>query len=105
MNTDVPFGRMKLILLGSTPSAIQATLTPAPVMPSERAVRADGLLDAVFVVCSASRSSSTWPLAPQAPGMTFAGSDVLMLGAAAPAAVAARAGRGRRINTSGTTLS
>ena len=36
--TDVPSGRMKLTLLGSMPSAIQATLTPAPVMPSDRAV-------------------------------------------------------------------
>jgi hypothetical protein len=37
-NTEVPSGRMKFTLLGSTPSAIQATFTPAPVMPSERAV-------------------------------------------------------------------
>jgi hypothetical protein len=29
---------MKLMLFGSTPSAIQATFTPAPVKPSERAV-------------------------------------------------------------------
>src|ERR1022692_1033665 len=68
---------MKFTLFGSTPSAIQATLTPAPVNPSERAVLALGLSEAVFVVCSASGSSSALPFAPQARGITLGVSEVV----------------------------
>src|SRR5208282_2667190 len=76
MKADVPSFRMKFTLLGSTPSAIQATLTPAPVMPSERAVWAKGSFESVFVTSNASGTSAS-PLAPQAPGMIFGVSDVL----------------------------
>src|SRR5271154_6215380 len=78
MNADVLLERMKLTLLGSTPSAIHATLTPAPVKPSERAVMADGSVESVFVTCSASGSSST--AAPHAPGITLGVREGAMLG-------------------------
>ena len=45
----IAVGRMKLMLFGSTPSAIHATFTPAPVIPSERAVGCRGLSESVFV--------------------------------------------------------
>src|ERR1700733_13498137 len=70
-----PSGRIRFTLLVSTLSAIQATLTPAPVIPSERAVSAFGSPESVFVVCNASGSSKTLPLEPQAPGMTFGVKD------------------------------
>src|SRR5271155_2997801 len=112
MNADVLLGRMKLMLLGSTPSAIQATLTPAPVKPSERAVRADGSVKSVLVTCSASGSRSTAPLAPHAPGITLGvreGPLGVALGAEdGPLGVrpVPRLGdtRGRRITASGTTI-
>ena len=75
--TDVPLARMKFTLFGSTPSAIQATLTPAPVIPSERAVFAFGLVESVCVSDKPSGSSCTWPFGPQAPGITLGVSDVL----------------------------
>src|SRR5581483_6024097 len=59
---------MKFSFWVSMPSAIQPTLTPAPVMPSERAVGAFGLDEAVPVSESASGSSCTLPLGRQAPG-------------------------------------
>src|SRR6185437_1247685 len=61
---------MKLMLFGSMPSAIQATLTPAPVMPSDRAVGWLGLSESVLVVDRPS-GSSCGVVAEQAPGMTF----------------------------------
>src|ERR1700733_8544477 len=67
---------MKLTLLGSTPSAIQATLTPAPVMPSDLAVFWFGLSESVFVSDRPSGSSCTVPFLPQAPGMLLVGSEV-----------------------------
>ena len=74
-NTDVPLARMKLTLFGSSPSAIQATLTPAPVMPSERAVGWLGLLESTPISDRPSGSSWALPL-EQAPGITFGVSDV-----------------------------
>ena len=67
------------------PSAIQATVTPAPVKPSDRAVLAPGTVESVFVTCRASGSSCTVPFGRQAPGR------VLMVDAAAAAVVAAGA--------------
>src|SRR5579863_7638529 len=61
---------MKLMLFGSIPSAIQATLTPAPVMPSDRAVGWLGLSESVLVVDRPS-GSSCGVVAEQAPGITF----------------------------------
>ena len=66
---------MKLTLCVSMPSAIQATLTPAPVMPRLCAVGWRGLSDAVPVSESPSGASCTWPLRPQAPGITLGVSD------------------------------
>src|SRR5580704_10677164 len=60
---------MKFSLLGSRPSAIQATFTPAPVMPSDAAVGTLGLSDAVWV--SDSPSGASCGLVLQAPGITF----------------------------------
>ena len=68
---------MKFTFFGSMPSAIQATLTPAPVMPSERAVGWRGLSESVFVSASPSGTSCTLPFGPQAPGITLGVSDVL----------------------------
>ena len=56
-NTDVLSPRMKFTLLVSTPSAIQATFTPAPVMPNERAVLAELLSESVLVSAKPSGSS------------------------------------------------
>src|SRR5580692_10649456 len=67
---------MKLMFLGSSPSAIQATVTPAPVMPSERAVGAFALSDAVLVRDRPSGASCVWFLG-QAPGMLFTLSEVV----------------------------
>ncbi len=53
---------MKSWLLMSMPSAIQATLTPAPVTPRLRAVLALGSSEAVWVTCSASGSSIGLPV-------------------------------------------
>src|ERR1700684_1733763 len=61
---------MKLMLLGSIPSAIHATFTPAPVSPSERAVGWLGLSESVLVEVRPSGSSCGAPLL-QAPGITF----------------------------------
>ena len=71
----MPLGLMKFTLFGSTPSATQATFTPAPVMPSERAVGWAGLAEAVPVSDSPSGASWTWPFGPQAPGITLARSS------------------------------
>src|SRR3984957_3020160 len=60
---------MKFSLFGSRPSAIQATFTPAPVMPSDAAVFALGLSDAVWV--SGSPSGASCGLVLHAPGITF----------------------------------
>src|SRR5277367_4711097 len=60
---------MKFSLLGSRPSAIQATFTPAPVMPSDAAVGSAGLSDAVPV--SDSPSGASCGVVLQAPGITF----------------------------------
>src|ERR1700684_4371061 len=59
---------MKFSLLGSRPSAIHATFTPAPVMPSDAAVGSVGLSDAVWV--SDSPSGASCGLVLQAPGIT-----------------------------------
>ena len=75
--TDLPSGRMKLTLFGSSPSAIQATFTPAPVMPSERAVGWCGLSESTPISASPSGSSWTWPFLPHAPGITLGVSEVL----------------------------
>src|SRR6204780_3556447 len=48
---------MKLMLFGSTPSAIQATFTPAPEIPSDRAVGLDLMKEAVWVSPRPSGSS------------------------------------------------
>src|ERR1700722_10858143 len=61
---------MKLMLLGSSPSAIHATLTPAPVSPSDRAVGWLGSSESVLVEVSPSGSSCGAP-ALQAPGITL----------------------------------
>ena len=58
------------MLFGSMPSAIQATLTPAPVMPSDRAVGWAGLSESVPVRDRPSGSSCGLP-AEQAPGITL----------------------------------
>src|SRR6202034_1790099 len=60
---------MKFSLLGSRPSAIQATFTPAPVMPSDAAVGWLGSSDAVPV--SDSPSGASCGVALQAPGITL----------------------------------
>src|ERR1700733_10933915 len=62
---------MKVTLFGSRPSAIQATFTPAPVMPSERAVCVYWSLEAVPV--SDGPSGASWGVLLQAPGMLCAG--------------------------------
>ena len=62
---------MKLTLLGSIPSAIHATFTPAPVNPSDRAVGWLGSSESVLVEARPSGSSCTAPLGPHAPGMTL----------------------------------
>src|SRR5580698_4244297 len=64
---------MKLTLFGSSPSAIQATFTPAPVMPSDRAVFWFGLSESVLVSDRPSGSSCTEPFLPHAPGMLLVG--------------------------------
>ena len=66
---------MKLTFFGSRPSAIQATFTPEPVMPSFCAVGWRGLSDAVLVSERPSGASCTWPLRPQAPGITLGVGD------------------------------
>src|SRR5512146_1493516 len=60
---------MKLGFCGSRPSAIHATLTPAPVMPSDAAVGRCELSDAVWV--SDSPSGTSCGLTVHAPGITF----------------------------------
>ena len=59
---------MKSGLLGSIASAIQPTVTPLPVIPSDRAVFAFELSESTLIVCSASGSSWTLPSGTQAPG-------------------------------------
>ena len=59
---------MKSGLLGSSESAIQPTVTPLPVIPSDRAVFAFGLSESTLIVFSASGSSWTLPAGAQAPG-------------------------------------
>src|SRR5579863_3419654 len=96
---------MKLMLFGSIPSAIQATLTPAPVMPSDRAVGWLGLSESVLVVDRPS-GSSCGVVAEQAPGMVFGGKwDGLFVPRACLAAVTAGSvGCAPWIVTSGMTL-
>src|SRR6266700_3815209 len=60
---------MKLGLCGSRPSAIHATFTPAPVMPSDAAVGRCGSNDAVWVRDSPSGASCGLTL--HAPGITL----------------------------------
>src|SRR5262249_20278756 len=67
-NTCLPLGRMKSGLLGSSASAIQPTVTPLPLIPSDRAVFAFGLSESTLIVLSASGSSWTFPGGAQAPG-------------------------------------
>jgi hypothetical protein len=57
MIADFPLARRKAALSGLMPSAMYATLTPRPSIPSAAAVRARGLSDRTFMVCSASGSS------------------------------------------------
>src|ERR1700735_4967098 len=59
---------MKSGLLGSSESAMKPTVTPLPVMPSDRAVFAFGLSESTLIVFSASGSSWTLPGGAQAPG-------------------------------------
>src|SRR5277367_3778921 len=80
---------MKFSLLGSRPSAIQATFTPAPVMPSDAAVGWLGLSDAVPV--SDSPSGASCGVVLQAPGITL-GVIAASLAALAGLAVLAVAG-------------
>jgi hypothetical protein len=80
---------MKLTLLVSMPSAIQPTVTPAPVMPSERAVEAFLFRDWVCVTCSASGSSWTLPCGRQAPGSAL---TTFLAGLPAPAGLTGSAG-------------
>jgi len=54
---------------------MKATLTPAPVMPSERAVGWAGSWESAPIVCSACGSSWTCPGAAQAPGSAVAPDD------------------------------
>ncbi len=78
VNTEVlgwPGVRRKFALAGSMPSAIQATLTPAPVKPRDRAVLALGTVESVCVTGSASGSSWTPPLGRQAPGRVLMADD------------------------------
>src|ERR1700685_4293719 len=100
MKAERPLARRKLMFCGSIPSATYATLTPAPVMPSERAVWACGEVESVLVVASPSGSSNTAPLVPQAPGITCSGSDV---GGARPPLLPLTLVRGLWIATSGIT--
>src|SRR5689334_25412529 len=51
---------MKPLFCGLIPSAMKATLTPAPLIPSCAAVFADGSDDRALIVCSASGSSIGW---------------------------------------------
>ena len=64
------------MLFGSMPSAIQATLTPAPVMPSDRAVGWLGSSESVLVSDSPSGIELRLAVRLQAPGITFGVSDV-----------------------------
>ena len=68
------------MLLGSIPSATQATFTPAPVMPSDRAVCAPAVSESVWV--SDRPSGASWGVvALQAPGITFGVSELLTVDA------------------------
>src|SRR5215469_8874282 len=67
--TDLPSGRMKFWFCGSRPSAIHATFTPAPVMPSDAAVGSCGSYDAVWVRLRPSGASCGVLL--HAPGITL----------------------------------
>ncbi len=96
MNTDLPSVRTRFGLFGSIPSAMYATRTPAPVMPSERAVFCAGLDEAVWVVSNASGLSCGLP-AWQLPG------NVFRPPAADALAKSVRAGRERWITASDVT--
>src|ERR1700729_3342148 len=78
---------MKLMLFGSMPSAIHATLTPSPVIPSGRAVGCDAVSESVFVSDSPS-GSSCGVVAEHAPGSTFGVGDAAEAAADALAGVA-----------------
>src|ERR1700722_4876613 len=99
---------MKVMLFGSTPSATQATLTPAPVIPSFRAVGWLGLSESVLVVDRPS-GSSCGVVAEHAPGGTVGVSAGLLecdragLMAFAVVAGAALSGFGPWMTTSGMT--
>src|SRR3954447_17503712 len=89
MIADFPFGRRKAGLFGLMPSAMYATLTPRPSIPSAAAVRALLLLDRTFRVCRASGSSTGFfGFVEQAWGFTLAGAA----GLAGPAAAFGAAG-------------
>src|SRR3954467_5163075 len=73
---------MKPAFFGLMPSAIYATLTPAPSMPSAAAVLAAGSDERAFIVCSASGSrTGFFGSLEQAPGLTGAGSVAAVLAA------------------------
>src|SRR3954453_13722806 len=89
MIADFPFGRRKAALFGLMPSAMYATLTPRPSIPSAAAVRALLLLDRTFRVCRASGSSTGFfGFVEQAWGFPLAGAA----GIAGPAAAVGAAG-------------
>src|SRR5581483_11874526 len=65
---------MNPALFGLMPSAMKATFTPAPSMPSAAAVLALGSSERTFIVCNASGSSiGLFGSVEQAPGSTGAG--------------------------------
>src|SRR4051794_41768098 len=91
MIADFPFGRRKAGLFGLMPSAMYATLTPRPSIPSAAAVRALLLLDRTFRVCRASGSSTGFfGFVEQAWGFTLAGAA----GVGGPAAALGAPGAG-----------
>ncbi len=81
------------MLFGSIPSAIQATFTPAPVMPSDRAVSAPGVSESVWVSDRPS-GASCGVVALQAPGITFGVSELLTVDARGLAFFRAAVGAG-----------
>ncbi len=71
----LPALRRRFALPGSRPSARKATFTPAPVNPSDRAVGAVALSDAVLVSARPSGASRLSFAGGQAPGMVCSGSE------------------------------
>src|SRR6478736_6420463 len=98
MIDEVPFARRNPALFGLIPSAMYATFTPAPSMPSDAAVLALGSSERALMVCSASGSSWGFFLVPvHAAGSTVAGAVVAA--AAFTAGAAAGASWTRRLRT------